>query len=65
MHRWHEFYKRVEELQAIRKQYQLPVILIEYADSEKLYQKVKQQVSPLKWDYFIGNIGLQTFPKFK
>ncbi|MGW8121257.1 endo alpha-1,4 polygalactosaminidase [Roseivirga echinicomitans] len=65
MHKWNEFYKRIEELQAIRKEYQLPVILIEYADSKKLYQKVKQQISPLKWDYFIGQIGLQTIPDFK
>ncbi|WP_323757687.1 endo alpha-1,4 polygalactosaminidase [Roseivirga sp.] len=65
MHRWHEFYKRVEELQEIRKKYQLPIILIEYADSEKLYKKVKQQIAPLKWDYFIGTIGLQSIPKFK
>ncbi|KYG78804.1 endo alpha-1,4 polygalactosaminidase [Roseivirga echinicomitans] len=65
MHRWDEFYKRVEELQEIRKKYQLPVILIEYADSKKLYQKVMQQIAPLKWDYFIGSIGLQSIPKFK
>lgn len=65
MHGWHEFYKRIEELQAIRRQYQLPVILIEYADSKRLYQKVRQQITPLKWDYFIGNIGLQAIPKFK
>ncbi|KOF03483.1 hypothetical protein OB69_06260 [Roseivirga seohaensis subsp. aquiponti] len=65
MHKWNEFYKRVEELQEIRKKYQLPVILIEYADSRRLYQKVKQQIAPLKWDYFIGQIGLQTIPNFK
>lgn len=53
------------KLTDISKKHNLPVILIEYADSEKLYKQVLHRIKPLGFDYFIGSIELQTIPTFK
>ena len=55
----------MKELKGLNESYSLPVVLIEYADNAKLEAKIKHLIEPLKWDYFIGEIELQTIPKFK
>lgn len=65
MRRMGEFHEKVDALRSISKSHELPIILIEYADSKSMFNRVKNQISPLKWDYFIGNIGLANLPKFK
>lgn len=60
-----EFHQKMTELKTLNKNYNLPIILIEYADSEAMFNKVKSQLSNQDWDYFIGNIGLDNLPKFK
>ncbi|NVK84956.1 MAG: hypothetical protein HWE21_11590 [Cytophagia bacterium] len=65
MRRVSEFHEKMNELKALHKNYNLPVILIEYADSKTMFNKVKNQLSNQDWDYFIGNIGLDNLPKFK
>lgn len=57
--------KYLSELDKIHQSYKIPVILIEYADSERLAAQIKDQLEDTKFDYFIGNIDLQTIPKFK
>ena len=59
------FEERVKELKEMKSAYNMPVVLIEYADTKRLYNRVKQRLIPLKWDYFIGNIDLAEIPKFK
>lgn len=65
MRRMSEFHEKVAELKKVSNNYKLPIIIIEYADSKSMFNRVKSQVSALKWDYFIGNIGLEHLPKFK
>ena len=55
----------MKELKEMKSAYNMPVVLIEYADTKRLYNRVKQRLIPLKWDYFIGNIDLAEIPKFK
>ena len=60
-----DFQERVSELNAVKTNYDLPIVLIEYADSKNLVKKVKDQLAHLPWDYFIGTIGLDQLPKYK
>jgi uncharacterized protein (TIGR01370 family) len=55
----------MDRLEKVNKEYKVPVILIEYADSAVLTNQVLERIKPSKFDYFIGNIDLQTLPKFK
>lgn len=60
-----EFREKVEELKTVNTQYGLPILLIEYANTNSMIRKVKKQISDLNWDYFIGEIGLEDLPKIK
>ncbi|RZJ67354.1 MAG: hypothetical protein EOO50_06315 [Flavobacterium sp.] len=59
-----DFKAYVAKLDAINKNQNLPILLIEYADTEKLYKQVVHRIKSLGYDYFIGSIELQTMPKF-
>ena len=65
MRRMSDYHQKVEELKKVSNNYNLPIIIIEYADSKSMFNRVKNQISSLNWDYFIGNIGLEHLPKFK
>lgn len=54
----------INQLKSVNETYNLPIILIEYADTELLKDAVKKRTKSLKFDCFIGNIDLQTLPKF-
>lgn len=60
-----EFDSQMVRLHLMNKTYKIPVILIEYADSVKLSNQVLERITPSEFDYFIGNIDLQSLPKFK
>lgn len=59
-----EFENYMEELKTVKKKFKLPVILIEYADNLKLHDAILRRIKSSKFDYFIGNINLQTIPQF-
>lgn len=59
-----EFENYMAELKKVQKKYAIPLVLIEYADSIKLHQAILRRLKSSKFDYFIGNIDLQTIPKF-
>ena len=59
-----DFDEYVNKLIAIKNQYHLPVLLIEYADTIPLRNAIERRIKPSRFDYFIGNINLQTMPKF-
>lgn len=59
------FHEKVSELKKVRDNYNLPIVLIEYADSKGMFNKVKGQLASLDFEFFIGNIGLEAMPKFK
>lgn len=60
-----DFNTRAAKLAEINRTYQLPVTLIEYADTKILRDAVEKRIKPLGFDYFIGQIDLQTIPQFK
>jgi hypothetical protein len=58
------FNNYVQKLKAINKTYNLPIILIEYADTMSLHNAVQRRVRNLGFEYFIGQIDLQKIPEF-
>ncbi len=60
-----EFNNQLIRLKSINENSKIPVILIEYADSKKLFNQIVEKIKPSKFEYFIGNIDLQSIPKFK
>jgi uncharacterized protein (TIGR01370 family) len=59
-----EFEEYVNKLVSIKKQYNLPILLIEYANTIPLRNAIEKRIKPSRFDYFIGNINLQSIPKF-
>jgi uncharacterized protein (TIGR01370 family) len=59
-----EFEEYVNRLISIKKQYNLPILLIEYADTIPLRNAIEKRIKPSRFDYFIGNINLQAMPNF-
>jgi hypothetical protein len=58
------FNQSVLRLADIQKTYGIPVTLIEYAGTQVLRAAIENRLQPLGFDYFIGNIDLQTLPAF-
>lgn len=59
-----DFENRAMRLKELNQKYNLPIILIEYADTATLRDSVEKRIKNLGFDYFIGNIDLQTIPQF-
>ncbi|HLA56116.1 MAG TPA: endo alpha-1,4 polygalactosaminidase [Flavobacterium sp.] len=59
-----DYQNYVAKLKAINTNYNLPVILIEYADTVKLRDDIEKRINNLGYEYFIGQINLQAVPKF-
>ena len=59
-----EFDAYINKLVSIKNQFQMPILLIEYADTIPLRNAIEKRIKPSRFDYFIGNINLQTMPKF-
>lgn len=55
----------INRLNTITKDYKLPILLLEYADTKNLYNQIIQRIKPTKFDYFIGKLDLQTIPIYK
>lgn len=60
-----EYKEGIERLKEINKAYNLPIILIEYADTKKLYDQIRTRIDKTTFDTFIGNIDLQKLPIIK
>ncbi|MAN58271.1 MAG: hypothetical protein CMC08_00365 [Flavobacteriaceae bacterium] len=58
------YINRANEVDAVRAAYQIPIIAIEYADTQKLKEEVLKRLRPWPWSYFIGQIDLQGTPQF-
>ena len=59
-----DYQNYITKLQAIKKNYKLPIILIEYADTVALRDAVQKRIRNLGFEYFIGKIDLQSIPEF-
>lgn len=60
-----EFEEQLARLKQIEENYNLPIILIEYAETKKLRNKILDRIHATSWPYFIGSIELQKIPEFK
>ncbi|HMI07912.1 MAG TPA: endo alpha-1,4 polygalactosaminidase [Flavobacterium sp.] len=60
-----QFETTMARLKTINETYKIPVMLIEYADTKGLCDKISERIKPSKFPVFIGNIDLQGLPKFK
>ena len=59
-----DFETYLNRINTISNTYSIPFILVEYADSKKLAGQIEKRLENAKFDYFIGNINLQTIPQF-
>lgn len=60
-----QFEETMARLKNINATYKVPVIVIEYAGTKTLRDKIIDRIKPSNFQYFIGNIDLQGLPKFK
>ncbi|WP_164076242.1 endo alpha-1,4 polygalactosaminidase [Flavimarina sp. Hel_I_48] len=60
-----QFSSILNELEQAHQDYDLPIILIEYADTKKLYNEVIDRIAYKCWPFFIGSIELQSITEFK
>ncbi|SCY09632.1 endo alpha-1,4 polygalactosaminidase [Flavobacterium caeni] len=60
-----QFEETMTRLKNITTTHKVPVIVIEYADTQSLYNKIIERIKPSGFQYFIGNIDLQRIPNFK
>lgn len=56
------FQQLLKELKETYDEYQVPVVLIEYAETRKLKKDIKQRLAKTPWPFFIGKIDLQGIP---
>lgn len=59
-----EFDNYFDHIKTISNTYSIPFIIVEYADTKTLESQIIKRLENSKFDYFIGNINLQTLPKF-
>ena len=60
-----EFEQRIKEIQETKKKYNIPIFLIEYANTKALSDKIKNRLSKKKVNFFISEINLQKLPKLE
>lgn len=60
-----DFIERLKSIKEINMNYKIPVLLIEYANNSILYDQIVKRLSVSNFEYFIGEIDLQTIPNFK
>lgn len=57
-----DFSASLENIQQLKKQYNVPILLIEYAKTKKLQKEVVKRLKNEGLPYFMGEIALQTIP---
>lgn len=55
----------IKNINKIHNDYQIPIYLIEYADSSKLAYQISNRISKTNFDFFIGKLDLQSLPIYK
>ncbi|AWH75238.1 hypothetical protein DCS32_14015 [Dokdonia sp. Dokd-P16] len=58
-----DFKSRLDNVLTVKKQYQKPILLIEYANSKKLTKEVTKRLAGCKLPFVVAQIDLQTVPK--
>lgn len=60
-----EFEVYIARIKSLKSKYNLRFVLVEYADTKLLYNKISSRLNKHDFDFFIGKIDLQTIPNFK
>ncbi|HEA31153.1 MAG TPA: hypothetical protein ENH91_14365, partial [Leeuwenhoekiella sp.] len=60
-----QFLSILHDLEKAHYDYELPIILIEYANTKKLYHEIVDRIASTGWPFFIGAIELQSIPQFQ
>lgn len=58
------FYEKLSLLKQIREKYRLPVLIIDYADSDDLKREVEKRLSGFNAFYYISTVDLQKIPEY-
>ncbi|MCH4822907.1 endo alpha-1,4 polygalactosaminidase [Gramella lutea] len=58
-----EFQNILYELKSMNENYDIPVILIEYAEDRNMQNEIQGRLDEINWPVFIGKIDLQTIPE--
>ncbi len=59
-----DYFKYINDIKSVSNKNKISIILVEYADTKKLAKSIKDRLNITKFPYFIGDINLQTLPKF-
>jgi polysaccharide biosynthesis protein PelA len=60
-----DYLKYLTDIRKMNDTQKIPIILVEYADTKVLANKVSERLKKTPYSYFIGDLSLQTLPKFK
>ena len=60
-----EFENYIKRINDLKSKFKTRFVLVEYADTKSLYDKIVNRLKKHNLDYFIGKIDLQTIPNFK
>jgi polysaccharide biosynthesis protein PelA len=55
----------MENIKKMNNTHKIPIILVEYADTKVLANNIAERLKNTPYSYFIGDLSLQTLPKFK
>ncbi len=60
-----DYTKYINDIKNVSNKNNIPIILVEYADTKKLAKSISNRLNKVKFSYFIGDINLQNLPNFK
>lgn len=60
-----EYSAYLKKIKLVKRKYQLPIILIEYADNAQLHDEIINRISGTGFMFFIGMIDLQGIPNYQ
>lgn len=59
-----EFEIRQKRIKEIADKYKIPILVVEYANSDENYNEIKKRLFPIMLNFFVGKIDLQTVPNY-
>lgn len=54
----------LNRLKVLKTNYELPILIVDYADTQSLNASLIKRLSATNFDYFIGKLDLQTIPNY-
>lgn len=59
-----QFENQINKIKELKLKFKKPFLLVEYADTKILRDKIVQRLTKYKLDYFIGKLDLQSIPDY-